>query len=78
MLKSLYEHKKTNKNIYDGIRQYCIVERVNEEYLRSSISENGLGGKPIKRYIIIAVLILSSIGSGIGCSQNEGKHYSFL
>jgi D-alanyl-D-alanine carboxypeptidase len=32
---SLYEYEKTNKNIYDGVREYCITEQVNEEYLRS-------------------------------------------
>jgi hypothetical protein len=46
MLKSLYEHEKDNKNIYDYVREYCMAEHLNEAYFRASITKNGLGAKP--------------------------------
>lgn len=49
MLKSFYEHEKTNKSIYDGVREYCRIEQVNEEYFRNYINKHGLGSKPIKK-----------------------------
>jgi len=43
MLKTLYEHEKSNNIIYDGLREYCVTEKVNEEYLRACdrIYDNG-------------------------------------
>lgn len=37
MFTNLYEHEVTTKNTYDGLREYCVIEKVNEEYLRGSI-----------------------------------------
>lgn len=48
MLKNYYEHEKINKNIYDGVREYCKNEHVNEEYFRSCASKSGLPDKPKK------------------------------
>lgn len=65
MLKSLYEHENTNKNIYDGAREYCILELVDEEYFRCSIRNSRrkreLGGNPMKRNVVNAMLILSKL-----------------
>jgi len=69
VLKSLYEHEIDNKNIYDGVREYCLAEQVNEEYLRGSVSKSGLAAKPKIRNIMAALLILSVIGICISCMQ---------
>lgn len=71
MLKSLYEHEKDNKNIYDDIRKYCMAEQVNEAHFRASIKKPGLEYKPVNKRIIIALLVLGIIGSVTICSQNE-------
>lgn len=42
---------KCNKNVYDGLRDYCICERVNEEYLRTLV-EKPLVEKP-KHFSIV-------------------------
>jgi len=59
ILGSLYEHEKTNRDVYDNIREYCAIEQVDEEYLRSSIRKNGSWGKPVKNFIILAALLFS-------------------
>ena len=55
MLKTLYEHEKSNNIIYDGLREYCVTEKVNEEYLRASIRAIRLGYKHVTGYMIMAV-----------------------
>lgn len=57
MFKSYYEHEKVTKNIYDGVREYCITEQVNEEYFRSSIGKDGLRDKPIKKNIQLKTVL---------------------
>jgi hypothetical protein len=52
MLKTLYEFEKENKNIYDDVREYCIAERVNEEYFRASMVQKGLQ-KGLKHKLVI-------------------------
>ena len=47
MFKNLYEYEKDNRNIYDEVRQYCMAEHLNEEYLRDSIIK--IKKAPIKR-----------------------------
>lgn len=76
MLKSFYVYEHTNKNIYDSARGYCILEQVNEDYFRCSIRDSEekrrSGGSTMKRNIVIAMLILSIIGLGVSCGQNDG------
>ena len=48
MLNSLYEFEKENKYIYDSIREYCLSERVDEEYFRASVIQKGLKHKLVK------------------------------
>ncbi len=73
MLKSLYEHEKANNNIYDGVREYCITEQLNEEYFRASITKNGLGGKPAIKKMITMLFKLRIFGLGISLTQNESR-----
>jgi hypothetical protein len=64
MFKSLYEFEKINKNNYDGIREYCLAEKVNEEYYRYSMNKNKMGDKPkglMVKSMIIVVIIISII-----------------
>lgn len=50
MFTSLYELEKCNKTNYDSVREYCLVEKVNEEYLRAAIRKNkGVEDKPTKK-----------------------------
>jgi len=35
----LYEYEKRNNDVHDGIREYCLCERINEEYLRTLIKK---------------------------------------
>lgn len=72
MLKSLYEHEKGNRAIPDDVRKYCIDEQINEEYFRTFIRKNKLGGKSMKKNIITALLIMGIIGLGVSCVQNDG------
>jgi hypothetical protein len=37
-----YVHGMPDKNVNDGIREYCLCERVDEEYLRMLIKEKKL------------------------------------
>jgi len=46
MMKNIYIQEKSNKRIYDGVREYCIVEQVNEEYLRTSMRQKEKKHKP--------------------------------
>jgi hypothetical protein len=48
MLNSLYEFEKENKYTYDAIKEYCLAERVDEEYFRASIVQKRLKNKLIK------------------------------
>jgi hypothetical protein len=34
-----YEYEKLNKVVYDDLRDFCLCERVNEEYVRSLIKK---------------------------------------
>lgn len=72
MLNLFYEYEKTNRIIYDNVREYCLAEQLNEEYFRSSIKNRG-GSKHMKKHIMITALILSIIVLGIGCNQNEDR-----
>lgn len=36
---NLYEHEKTISTSYDGVREYCVTEKVPEDYLRGSIGK---------------------------------------
>lgn len=58
----IYEHEEMKKNVYDGARVYCMAERINEEYLRSSIRESRLGDKPTTPNMVLTILILSIVG----------------
>lgn len=35
-----YQCEKRNKVVHDGVREYCLCERVNEEYLRTLIERH--------------------------------------
>lgn len=35
MLLNVYEFEKRNQNVYDDVRIYCKLEKVNEEHFRS-------------------------------------------
>ncbi|HPU45150.1 MAG TPA: hypothetical protein PLF05_02860 [Thermoclostridium sp.] len=65
MLNSLYEYEKTINNIHDGIREYCKAEKVNEEYLRSSMYEKERRDKPSKKAFIgcISTRMLKALGT---------------
>lgn len=52
----IYEFEKITKNIYDDVREYCITEKVDEEYLRSSLIKDG-EKKSMKRIIISVAAI---------------------
>ncbi|HCA29415.1 MAG TPA: FMN-binding protein [Ruminococcaceae bacterium] len=64
MYVNLYEHEETAKNKYDGIRQYCIAEKVPEDYLRGSIGRKSRLA-PMKRKtkitLVIAGLIITAM-----------------
>jgi hypothetical protein len=45
-----YEYEKLNKVVYDDLREFCLCERINEEYMRSLIKKNNYFG-----YIYIAI-----------------------
>ena len=34
-----YVNEKHNKNEYEGLREYCLCEKVNEEYARTAIKK---------------------------------------
>lgn len=36
-MSKIYMNEISNNNIYDSVREYCVVERVNEEYFRASM-----------------------------------------
>jgi hypothetical protein len=40
-----YYYEKQNREIHDDVREFCLCERVNEEYLRTNIKKYGLLGK---------------------------------
>lgn len=44
-----------NKNIYDGIKEFCQCERVNEEYMRTLLEEEKL---KIFNNIIVALKVM--------------------
>ena len=35
-----YEYEEFNKTIHDGLHEFCLCERVNEEHLRGSLIKN--------------------------------------
>lgn len=50
MFIDLNEFEKCNKTNYDCVREYCLGEKVNEEYLRAVIRSNkGLADKSTKK-----------------------------
>ena len=42
---NLYEIEKHNKNEYDGLREYCLREQVNEENART-LADGAVNRKP--------------------------------
>ena len=73
MLTNFYEHEKSNKNIDDGVSEYCRMEQLNEEHFRYLARKESLGGKDKKKIVILVILMLCIIGLGIGCSKNESN-----
>jgi DHA3 family macrolide efflux protein-like MFS transporter len=67
MIRSLNKLGKLKENTKGGVRNYCIIEQVNEEYFRSCIKkDNGLVDKPMKNFMTIwAGELISNIGSGM-------------
>ena len=39
MFLHLYDFKKRDKTIYDGIHDYCLIEKVNEDQLRLFVNK---------------------------------------
>lgn len=58
MLINLYEYEKTGKKTFDNIREYCLTEKVSEDYLRSSICKTGLRGKQARILSGMAAFII--------------------
>lgn len=80
MFKSLYEYEKVNKNNYDGIREYCLAEKLNEEYFRYSMKKNKMGDKPRRlmvKSMIITVIIISIIVVFFSISYSK-THTEFI
>ncbi|HOP09994.1 MAG TPA: hypothetical protein PK629_00720 [Oscillospiraceae bacterium] len=74
MLRTLYELEKCNVIIYDGIHEYCLAEKLNEEQLRASIKKGDSANKPIKMHgittgfstlLAVPVKIINSIRQSI-------------
>jgi hypothetical protein len=55
-MENIYMQEKSNKRIYDGVREYCMVEQVNEEYFRASMGQKGWKHKPAIIKIIMDIL----------------------
>jgi len=51
MYNSFYEYENISRNIYDGVREYCKIEGVDEGYFRKTLRKNKLGGKPAQKSI---------------------------
>lgn len=51
MFNCFYEDENISRNIYDGVREYCKIEGVNEGYFRKTLRENKLGRKPAQKSI---------------------------
>ena len=56
MLKMFYEAEKNNRNNYDGYREYCIAERVNEDFFRTSMMQNKRKSKKVIVRLILSLL----------------------
>jgi hypothetical protein len=71
MLKCLYEHVGDNKNNYDDVREYCMAEHLNEAYFRTSITKNGLRGKPAMLTLLKIKRILRTFTMSIGIRKQR-------
>lgn len=69
MMNRIYMYEISNKNIYDGIREYCIAERVNEEYFRASMRQKG---KKHKLAIIKIIMSIFTHIKGDVCNEKAG------
>jgi hypothetical protein len=49
IINSFVEIDNKNTAIYDGLHEYCMVEHMNEEYLRTSINKR-------RRSVLIRIL----------------------
>jgi len=59
MFSSQYEYEKRAKVNYDNIREYCLMEQVNEEHLRTAIKRNKkLGNKLTKKSRLYGILLI--------------------
>lgn len=63
MFNDFYEFEKDNKNIYDGAREYCMAENINEEYLRAYIRSVFMRKREIKKMILVIGTLLCILGS---------------
>lgn len=43
MFTNLYEHEKATNIAFDSVREYCITEKMPEDYLRGSIGKKKMG-----------------------------------
>lgn len=63
MYRNLYEYEICNKIKYDGIREYCKAEHMNEEHFRAFMHKSGWKHKvPIKKLVLTVLNIFTVLG----------------
>jgi hypothetical protein len=57
LLNGFYEFEKRDRAIYDGLREFCLVEKTNEEHLRAVLKEKKISRRPVGPQILLAIYI---------------------
>lgn len=59
MLEGHYKFEKRNEANYDSIREYCVLEKVNEDHFRVLLKKEGMVNETAKQSKIIGNLLNS-------------------